>query len=252
VKLPLATLWLSSVVAVAATVPVTDSVSRALLQARDGDTVLLQGPRVFHERVVINKSIRLLGTNSPTIDADGFGTPLTVAAPDSEVRGLTIRNSGHDLTTFDSGVMITGRGAIVRDCRVENDGFGIYVRGVDDCVIERNEISGGKDLASASRGNGIHLWKTRRNRILNNVVHDKRDGMYFSYADDNLISGNLIWDTRFGIHYMYSHQNRLLTNSLTHNSVGATLMFSRQSLVEGNFVSANRRHDWMPRMLLQY
>jgi nitrous oxidase accessory protein len=233
----------------AATVPVTDSISRAISQAQDGDTVLIQGPRVFHERVMINKSIRLLGTNSPTIDADGFGTSLSIAAPDSEVRGLVIRNSGHDLTTFDSGIMIIGRGTTVRDCRVENDAFGIYIRGVGDCVIERNEISGGKDLASASRGNGIHLWKTRRNRILNNVVHDKRDGMYFSYADDNLISGNRIWDTRFGIHYMYSHQNRLLTNSLTHNSVGATLMFSRQSLVEGNFVFANRRHGMVFKQL---
>ena len=97
-------------------------------------------------------------------------------------------------------------------------------------------------MASAARGNGIHLWKTQRNDILGNTIHDKRDGMYFSYADDNLIAGNHVWDTRFGIHYMYSHQNRLLTNSLTHNAIGATLMFSRQSLVEGNFISANHRH----------
>ncbi len=235
--------------ALAATVPVTDSISRAISRAVDGDTVLIQGPRAFHERVVINKSIRLLGTNAPIIDADGFGTPLTIVAPDSEVRGLAIGNSGHDLATFDSGVMIAGRGAIVRDCHIENDGFGIYIRGVGDCVIERNEICGGKDLASASRGNGIHLWNTRHNRILNNVIYDKRDGMYFSYADDNLISGNRIRDTRFGIHYMYSHQNRLLMNSLTHNTVGATLMFSRQSLVEGNVVLANRRHGMVFKQL---
>jgi len=235
--------------ALAATVPVTDSISRAISRAADGDTVLIQGPRAFHGRVVINKSIRLLGTNAPIIDADGFGTPLTIVAPDSEVRGLAIGNSGHDLATFDSGVMIAGRGAIVRDCHIENDGFGIYLRGVGDCVIERNEIFGGKDPASASRGNGIHLWKTRHNRILNNVIYDKRDGMYFSYADDNLISGNRIRNTRFGIHYMYSHQNRLLMNSLTHNTVGATLMFSRQSLVEGNVVLANRRHGMVFKQL---
>ena len=228
--------------ALAATVPVTDSITRALNETKDGDTVLVQGPGVFHEHVVITNSIRLLGTNAPVIDGDGSGTPLTATAPDVEVRGLVIRNSGRDLTTFDSGVMITAPRATVRDCRIENDAFGIYVRGVGDCVIERNEIAGNKDMASAARGNVIHFWKTKRNRILGNVIHDKRDGMYFSYADDNLIAGNRVWDTRFGIHYMYSHQNRLLTNSLTRNAVGATLMFSRQSLVEGNFVFANRRH----------
>ncbi len=248
-KLTLATLWFSSGAALAAALPVADSIGRAISEAKDGDTVLVQGPRVFQERVVVNKSIRLLGTNAPVIDAGGFGTPLTLVAPDSEVRGLVLRNSGHDLTAFDSGIMITGRGARVEDCRVENDGFGVYVRGVGDCVIEGNEILGSKNLPAASRGNGIHLWNTQRNRIVNNVVHHKRDGMYFSYADDNLIGGNRIQDTRFGIHYMYSHQNRLLTNWLTHNTVGATLMFSRQSLVEGNVVLANRRHGMVFKQL---
>ena len=212
-KLALAIFLSSSVVALAAILPATDSIGRAINTAEDGDTILVQGPGVFHERVVIAKSIRLLGTNAPVIDADGSGTPLTIAAPDAEVRGLVIRNSGGDLNTFDSGIMITAPHATVRDCRIENDAFGIYVRGVGDCVIERSEILGSTNVASAKRGNGIHLWKTKRNRILDNVIHDKRDGMYFSYADDNLIAGNRVWDTRFGIHYMYSHQNRLLTNS---------------------------------------
>lgn len=226
----------------AATVPVTDSISQALAQAKDGDTVLVEGPRDFHEHVVVAKAVRLLGTNSPIIDADGFGTALTLTAPNIDVLGLSLRNSGRDLAGFDAGIMIASPHATVRHCGISVDGFGIYVRGVNDCVLEQNEIYGTTNLATAARGNGIHLWKTQRNWILNNVIHDKRDGMYFSYADNNLIAGNRVWDTRFGIHYMYSHQNYLLTNSLTHNMVGATLMFSRQSWVEGNLVSANRRH----------
>ncbi len=217
--------------------------------AQEGDTVLVQGPAVFHEHVVLRKSVRLLGTNAPVIDADGSGTPLAITAPNCEVRGLVLRNSGHDLTAFDSGVMITAPYTTVRDCLVEVDAFGVYVRGANECVIERNDICGTTNLASAARGNGVHLWKTRRNRILDNTIHDKRDGMYFSYADDNLIAGNRVWDTRFGIHYMYSHQNRLLTNSLTLNAIGATLMFSRQSVVEGNVVSANRRHGMVFKQL---
>jgi nitrous oxidase accessory protein len=241
-KLALATFFAASIVASAATVTVTNSIALALAQAQDGDTVLVKGPASFHERVVIAKSIRLLGTDSPIIDADGSGTPLTLAASDAEITGLTLRNSGHDLTAADSGIMIKARRAIVRNCRIENDGFGIYIHGGGDCVIEQNELFGSTNVASSARGNGIHLWNTLHNRIIGNTIHDKRDGMYFSYADDNLISGNRVFDTRFGIHYMYSHQNRLLSNSLSHNTVGATLMFSRQSLVEGNVVFANRRH----------
>ena len=241
-KLALATFLASSIAVSAATVPVTSSISLALAQARDGDTVLAPGPGVFHEHVIITKSIRLAGTNSPIIDADHSGTSITIAAPNVEVRDLMIRNSGHNLAMSDSGVMITGRSATVQDCHIENDAFGIYVHGGGDCVIEHNEIFGSTNVASSARGNGIHLWNTRNNRILSNTIHDKRDGMYFSYADDNLIANNRVYDTRFGIHYMYSHQNQLLTNSLSHNTIGATLMFSRQSLVEGNIVFGNRRH----------
>lgn len=241
-KICLAILLACSTTSRAEIVPVTNSIAQALAQAQEGDTLLIPGPGVFHEHVVLARSIRLLGTNAPVIDADGNGTPLLITAPDCEVQGLVIRNSGRDLTAFDSGIMITARRTTVRDCCLEVDAFGIYLRGATECVIEQNSISGNTHVASAARGNGIHLWKTRHNRILSNTIHDKRDGMYFSFADDNLIGGNLVWDTRFGIHYMYSHQNQLLTNLLTRNAVGATLMFSRQSLVAGNVVTANRRH----------
>jgi nitrous oxidase accessory protein len=232
-----------------ATLSASRSLGEAVTQAEPGDTILLQGPSVFHERVVVSKPLHLVGANSPVLDADGSGTALTVTASNVVIEGLVIRKFGHDLTTADSGIMIHGQQTTVRDCLVEGDGFGIYLRAADACVIEHNEIWGDSARPSAARGNGIHLWKTRGNRIQNNTIHDKRDGMYFSYADDNWITGNTVRDTRFGIHYMYSHQNRLLTNSLTRNAVGATLMFSRQSLVEGNLVCANRRHGMVFKQL---
>jgi nitrous oxidase accessory protein len=221
---------------------VSTNLTDALNQARDGDTVLVQGPGTFKEHIVITKAVHLVGTNSPVLDSNGEGTPLVLAAPHASVLGFVIRNSGHDLTKLDSGVLINADDVTVKDCRVENDAFGIYLRGANHCSIEHNEIFGGTTIAPSARGNGIHLWKAQRNSILNNIIQEKRDGMYFSYADYNIIAGNNVSDTRFGIHYMYSHQNQLLTNVLGRNAVGATLMFSRQALVQGNIVTANRRH----------
>lgn len=248
-KLALAILWATSVAGFSATVNVTTSLSSAMETAQDGDTIVVAGHRTYHEHITVAKSLRLIGADAPVIDADNTGTPLSITAPDVKVEGLVIRNSGGDLAGFDSAIMIKAPRATVRNCRTENNAFGIYVRGVGDCVIERNEISGDRNVVSSARGNGIHLWKTQRNQIIANTIHDKRDGMYFSYADDNVIAGNDVSETRFGIHYMYSHQNRLLTNSLTHNTVGATLMFSRKSLVEGNLIFANRRHGMVFKQL---
>lgn len=78
-------LLLSVLIARAATIPVTDSIATALAKANDGDTLILSGLNVFRERIVIDKNIRLLGTNSPVIDAGGRGTPVTINAPDVEV-----------------------------------------------------------------------------------------------------------------------------------------------------------------------
>jgi len=241
-KRALAIMLVSSATVFGGTVPVTTSISNAIVQARDGDTVLVSGPAVFHERVILDKAIHLVGTNEPVIDADGVGTALTIKAANAEVRGLVVRNTSRDLAAFAAAIFIDAPRATIRDCRIENDAFGIYVHGANECVIERNEVFGSTNLASAARGNGIHLWKTVRNQIVDNTIHDKRDGMYFSYADDNLIAGNRVWNTRFGIHYMYSHQNRLLSNSLTANGVGATLMFSGQSVIQGNVITGNQRH----------
>lgn len=234
---------------VAATVMVTNSISQAVSAARDGDTLLIEGPAVYHERVIVTNVLRLCGTNWPVIDADGAGTPLSVAVSGVTVSGIVVRNSGRDLTAFNSGIMITSSGVTIRNCRIENDGFGIYLRGVNECVIEANEVIGSKQVPSPARGNGLHLWKAQRNKILSNSIRDKRDGMYFSYADNNVIAGNDVEETRFGIHYMYSNENVLLNNRLTHNVVGATLMFSRRALVEGNIASGNRRHGFVLKQL---
>ncbi len=231
-----------SFAASAITIPARDSIAHAIAQAHEGDTILVQGPTVFYEHIVISNSIRLLGTNSPVIDASCSGTPLTVTAPNVEIGYLVLRNSGHDLAAFDSGLMLTAPKCRVHDCRIENDAFGVYLRGAADCTVEHNEILGATNVPSAARGNGVHLWKTTRDRITGNVIRYKRDGLYLSYANDSVIASNRISETRFGIHYMYSHHNQLRGNSLTRNAVGATLMFSRQLVVDGNLLAANRRH----------
>jgi nitrous oxidase accessory protein len=233
---------LAAVAARSATITVTDSIGRAIESAQDGDTVLVPGPRVFQEHVTINNAIRLVGTNAPCLDGGKTGTTLTIDARDVEVSGFMIRNSGSDLSSFDSAIMVFGSGAKISGCRLENDGFGVYIRGATNCSITGNMICGATNTVSATRGNGINLWKTRKNRLENNQVRCKRDGIYLSYADENLISTNRVEECRFGIHYMYSHQNRLLANTLTANTVGATLMFARSCVVEGNQVFENRRH----------
>jgi nitrous oxidase accessory protein len=122
------------------TLLVINNITEALARAHSGDTLLVVGPKVFAEHLMITKSIRLLGTNAPVLDGGKIGTPLTIVATNVEIRGLTIRNSGADLTAFDAGVMILTNHATVADCRVENEAFGVYLRGASNCRRRRKSM----------------------------------------------------------------------------------------------------------------
>ncbi len=235
-------LFVSALAVSGATLQVTDSIAATVAEANPGDIILIGGPAIFHERVVIDKPLRLIGARSPVIDANGSGTPLTIRATNVFVTGLTVRHGGSDLNHPDAGIMIDAAGVSVSNCRVEGGAFGIYLHAANDGRVENNVILGNTNLPPAQRGNGIHLWNSKRNAIVGNFISGTRDGAYFSYADANLIAGNRIEHTRFGIHYMYSHQNRLIGNTLTANAVGAALMFARNCEVTGNRAFANRRH----------
>ncbi len=237
----LLSILLAASMAGAATLKVDTTIADAMRRAAAGDTIVIPGPAVYGERLVVSKPVILLGTNGPVVDGGGLGSVITVQAAGAELRHLTVRHGGADLGGFDSGILIMAPRVTVAGCRVEVPGFGIYIRGVDDCVIDANTVSGDRSLPSAQRGNGIHLWKTRHNRLLDNVVSGTRDGIYFSYADENEIRGNRIENTRFGIHYMFSHRNRLVGNSLTGNVAGAALMFARDCLVQENRAINNHR-----------
>jgi nitrous oxidase accessory protein len=242
-------IMLAQVVARAATIVATHSLQAAITAAESGDTILIHGPRVFSEQVVVDKSVRLLATNSPVLDGAGRGTPLLINAPKVEVSNLIVQNSGSDLSRYDSGIRIEADEAKITHCDIQNDGFGIYVRGANRCILRDNQIAGPRHIQAATRGNGIHLWKTNGNEIRRNSISGKRDGIYLSYADKNVIAENTVERSRFGIHYMYSHYNELMSNRLSANTVGATLMFARHCLVQGNYVSANSRHGILLKQL---
>lgn len=241
-KTALFLLSLLSATCPAATRRVSASLANAIAAANPGDTLVLQGPTVFHGRVVVDKPLRLVGIGLPVVDGDGSGTLLTIRSTNVVVTGLVLCHGGCDLGNNDSGILIDSGSAEVQNCRIEGGGFGIYLHGVKRCLITGNSIFGDTNRPAAQRGNGIHLWNASSNSIVGNSIRDTRDGAYFSYADGNLIASNRIEHTRFGIHYMYSHQNRLLGNTLSRNAVGAALMFARNCEVSGNRAFANRRH----------
>jgi nitrous oxidase accessory protein len=129
---------------------------------------------------------------------------------------------------------------VIRDCRVRNSLFGIYLREADDAIIERCVIEGvpGKDPGEI--GSGIHVWNTMRFRLTANDIRRVRDGFYIQSSSEGRIVGNTASDLRYGLHYMYSDDNVFEDNTFANGAAGAALMYSRRLAFRRNRFVHNR------------
>ncbi|MGD8330517.1 MAG: nitrous oxide reductase family maturation protein NosD [Acidobacteriota bacterium] len=211
----------------------------ALATAQPGETLLLQAG-VHRGALTIATPLRLIGEPGAVVEGDGSGTVLTLSGPGIEVADLVVRGSGPDLAADDAVVLVLEtEGVVVRDCRIEARAFGIYLRGGGHHRVVGNVIVGDASLAEGRRGNGIHLWQTVANEVRDNEVVAARDGVYLSFAHDNVIEGNVGRGLRYGIHYMYSERNTLAGNEFSDCRGGIALMYSRGNRIIANALAGN-------------
>ena len=225
-------------VAFAATLQVSpdgEPLGSVLARARDGDTVRLAAG-VYRGNLTVDHSIRLIGQPGAILDAQGRGDALRVRAPDVLIRGLEIRNSGHDLTAMNAGIFVEASAANVeiRDNDLDGNAFGIWLDGCPAPRVIANRIHGEPGRRSQDRGNGIHLYAVRNGLVADNEVWETRDGIYIDSSQDNRLLANVLHDLRYGIHYMYSYRNQVTGNRTYRTRTGYALMQSRHLTVTGN------------------
>ncbi len=204
------------------------TVQDAIFAARPGDTIHIPAG-VHHGPIHIDRPIVLIGEDGAILDGGGHGTVVHVMADDVEIRGLTIRGSGHSLDHDDAAIKLDGCvGCRVVDNRIEAALHGVYLLRASRSTIARNVIEGDAGRAEARRGNGIHLYHSTGNRLEGNRIRAVRDGIYFSFADWNDVVANRVTGVRYGLHYMYSNDNRFTGNEFRRNAAGAAIMFSNR------------------------
>lgn len=152
-----ATLMLSC--AQARDIYVETDLAGAIADARDGDKLFISGG-VFQGPLILSTSLSLIGVNNPTIMGNQTGSVITITAPNTEIRGLTVTGSGLSLETQDSAIFLekTATGAVVDGNNISNNLIGIYVSGAKNSLIRNNRIIGRQDLRVNERGNGIQIW----------------------------------------------------------------------------------------------
>jgi nitrous oxidase accessory protein len=209
-------------------------------RAAPGGTVEI-GPGTYRGDLVIDRPMRLVGRGHPLLVGSGRGSVVRVRADDVLIEGVDIDGlGGGDLGRDASGIHVSGARATIRDCRIVNTLFGVYLREANDATVERSSIHGihGKD--PGEKGSGIHVWDTIGFTLIGNELADVRDAFYIQSSSRGFIAHNTARDLRYGLHYMFSDDNSFEDNVFERGAAGAALMYSRRITFRRNRLLHNR------------
>ncbi|WP_240609925.1 nitrous oxide reductase family maturation protein NosD [Billgrantia endophytica] len=205
---------------------------------------LLLGEGVHRGNIIIDKPLTLRGDPGAILDAEGHGDVIRVTAADVRIEGLTLRNSGYNLTDMNAGIH-GERGAHrlhVEDITMDNVAFGIWLWHAEAPTLIGNRITGNTEVRSQDRGDAIRLYNIDGGLIAGNDIRDARDAIYVDTSRDLEFRGNRLRDSRFGIHYMFTHGSLLIDNHTSGTRAGYALMMSRDLEVLNNRSENDRNY----------
>lgn len=216
------------------------SIRQALDLAADGDEILLF-PGTYREAPLrIEKQVTLRGINYPVLDGGGDSEVLIIAADGVTIEGIQVQNVGTSYMEDKAGIRVERKGDfVIRNNRLRNTFFGIYLEYANDGIVEGNDIIG-QAVDEMTSGNAVHAWYCRRVLIRNNTIRGHRDGIYFEFVDSSRIENNLSEDNlRYGLHFMFSNDNIYAANTFRNNGAGVAVMFSRRIHMRNNLFDKN-------------
>ncbi|MCG6656846.1 nitrous oxide reductase family maturation protein NosD [Halomonas campisalis] len=217
---------------------------QARIDSAPAGSELLLSEGVHSGGILIDKPLTLRGEPGAILDAQGEGDVIRVTAPDVRIEGLTLRNSGFNLTDMNAAVHAE-RGAHrihIEDTVMENVAFGVWLWHLEAPSVIGNHIRGNTDVRSQDRGDAIRLYNIDGGLIADNDVRDSRDAIYVDTSRDLEFRNNRLRDSRFGIHYMFTHGGKIIDNHTSGTRAGYALMMSRDLSVVNN--RSERDHNY--------
>jgi parallel beta-helix repeat protein len=201
----------------------------AAVSAAQSNDVIQVGQGIYHENVVIGKTLSLLGqaAENTIIDATGLANGIDVDGHHNPglqhvvVIGFTVRNANFQgiLVTDSSFVSVSNNIVTGNDKLLQP-----FAAGGPVCPGLPSYFVNGEGFDC---GEGIHLSGVDHSTVANNVVRKNAGGILLSDDTgpnhDNLISGNIVQDNPFdcGI-TLASHHFELAPNSnagVYHNTI---------------------------------
>jgi nitrous oxidase accessory protein len=218
----------------------TSSIREAIEQARPHDRIVIRQGIYCENEILIDKPLTLTGEPGAVLDARFKGGVFTVHANDVTIEGLTIRNVEVSHLQDNAAIrLVQSKRCTLRNNRIENSFFGIYLEKSDSCLVQQNVITG-QAKEETSSGNAIHLWTCQSITIDRNQATGHRDGIYLEFVKNSRVTGNLSRNNvRYGLHFMFSDNNEYRGNRFARNGSGVAVMYSQHIHMYGNHFEEN-------------
>jgi parallel beta-helix repeat protein len=212
------------------------TISWAVDNASEGDTIrVMEG--TYHENVVINKSISLVGENVDTTVIDGnpstgYRVPITITCDNVSVSGFKL------LYGYAGIQMFSANSCSISGNRIASAQHGISMGGSSYCTITENYFDqidgsaaiqlGGYSTNNLVTGNyiescteGIQSWQnSSSNTLSGNTIFNCDDyAIMFDYSDNNIVTGNEFSYSKYGTSIYVANNNTITNNNYINNTV---------------------------------
>lgn len=199
------------------------TIQQAIGAASPGSIVMVSSG-IYHENLVVNKTLTLLGEDKANtiIDGDGRGTVFFVCAENVVINGFTMQNSSRNPSIFGCGVVLSNsENSVIEGNIVTRNLFdGILLDHSNGSLIIDNIISfNGWHEEGLWLGAGVDMLVSQDNLIDSNIIiSNVVDGMFLYESDHNMIQRNTIIENGdCGIRFGNSSNNTIQHNNFINN-----------------------------------
>jgi len=199
-------------------------------------SMILVSSGVYHEHVIVNKSLELIGNDrtSTVIDSDDNGTAITVMADNVVVQGFTLQNSSYLLARGAIHLVESNNCTLSNSILTHNACFGIFLERSNSNNVSGNlaSFNGGSTNGDLPWGGGVGALESNDNLIQGNaIVGSLVDAILLENCSNNVVVENTITDCDFrGIDLWSSHSNRFYLNNILNATVPVNLELSSENI----------------------
>ena len=210
------------------------TIQDAINAASPGDVILVDS-ETYHENVVINISLTLMGAGDSTtfIHGDGKEPGIEIIADNVNISGFTILNCVN-------GIKIPSNGnTVINNTITLNVIAGIYVEFSDGNTLIGNTIALNDFV-------GVYLKASSKNKISGNTITNNNDTgiLLEGQSSSNVISNNTITSIPFyGVSLYNSGNNIISDNLISSNDTGIDLFESSGNFITGNTISNDKYYS---------